>query len=50
MRARVHKLQGIRGFTPTTYAVYFGERVLKIFLTKTEAVAFAAQYNKEVEA
>ena len=45
-KARVRKIDGVRGFMPTTYAVYCGELVIKIFLNKKDAEAFANDYNK----
>ena len=46
MEARVEKIKAVRGFTPTTYAVYFGEMVLKIFVSRQEAENFANKHNK----
>ncbi len=46
MKATVKKINSVRGFMPTTYAVYFGEKVLKICLDKKEADKFAESYNK----
>lgn len=36
----VRRQKAIAGFLPTTYAVFWGEKVVKIFLDKKEAVAF----------
>ena len=50
MKAEVGTVKAIKGFLPTTYPVYCGERVLKIFTDKAEAEAFADSYNKGVTA
>jgi hypothetical protein len=46
MKAKVRKINGVRGFMPTTYAVYVGEKIVKICMTKKEADNIA----KELEA
>lgn len=46
MKAIVRRINGVRGFMPTTYAVYQGERVIQIFPTKKEAIQYADAINK----
>lgn len=46
MTAKVRKINGVRGFMPTTYAVYVGEKLVKICMSKKEAENTA----KELEA
>lgn len=46
MKAVVKRINGVRGFMPTTYAVYCGEYILKIFLSRKEAQTFADKYNE----
>ena len=41
MTLRVAKIPAVKGFMPTTYAVYWGEKVVRIFLTRKEAETFA---------
>jgi len=45
MKARVERIKAVKGFLPTTYAVFCGEKVLKIFLTKKEAEEYANMCN-----
>jgi hypothetical protein len=46
MKAKVRKINGVRGFISTTYAVYVGEKIIKIFVTKKEAEKFANEISK----
>lgn len=46
MKATVKRQKAIPGFLPTTYAVFVGDRILKIFTSETDARAFAGNYNK----
>ena len=45
MRLYIAKIPGVPGFIGTTYAVFSGEKCLKIFLSKKEA----ENYIKEIE-
>ena len=47
MKATVKKINGVRGFTPITYAVFCGEFCLKIFVSKKDAIDFANYYNNK---
>lgn len=47
MKATVKKINGVRGFTPITYAVFCGEFCLKIFVSKKDAIDFANCYNNK---
>ena len=46
MKAKVRRINGVRGFMPTTYAVYVGEYIVKICLTKKEAESIAKESEK----
>lgn len=43
MTFRVCRINAVRGFLPTTYAVFNGNYLLKIFLRKTDAEQFAEE-------
>ena len=47
--AIIKKINGIRGFIGTTYAVFSDDykKCLEIFMSKKEAQEFADKYNKE---
>ena len=43
---KIRKIKGISGFIGTTYAVYDGAKIVKIFTTKQEAEQFVKENNK----
>ena len=43
MKSKVRKINGVRGFMTTTYAVYVGEKIVKICMTKKEAEIIAKE-------
>lgn len=45
MKFTIKKIPGVRGFVGTTYAVYEGNHIHKIFTTKKDA----EQYRRERE-
>ena len=47
MKAIIEKLPGCRGFIGTTYAVWQGSRLLKIFKTRQEAHEYADKVNAQ---
>lgn len=49
MNMRLVKIDGVRGFMPVTYAVFYGNKLLNIFLDKKSAKVFIEQ-RKEVSA
>ena len=40
MKMRIERIPGVRGFIGTTYAVFQGQKAIKVFLTKKEAENF----------
>ena len=36
----IKRIPAVRGFTPITYAVYNGEKIVKIFISRKEAENF----------
>lgn len=46
MKAVIKKQKAIRGFMPTTYAVFIGTELIKIFTDKKEAENFVKELNK----
>ena len=46
---KVKTQKAIRGFLPTTYAVFNGEKLLQIFLHKSDAEKYAAEKSMEEE-
>lgn len=47
MKATVQRIKQIRGFLPTTYAVWQGKDCVKIFLDKKEADRLANELNEK---
>lgn len=45
MELRIKKIPGVRGFVGTTYAVYQGQAILKIFESKKEAEKFVSDFK-----
>ena len=46
MKVTIRKKSGIQGFMPTTYAVYFGENLVKICMSKKEAERSAKELEE----
>ena len=46
MKATIRKQNGIQGFMPTTYAVYVGEKLVKICMSKKEAESTAKELEE----
>lgn len=46
---KVKTQKAIPGFLPTTYAVFNGEKLLQIFLHKSDAEKYAAEKSREEE-
>ena len=42
----VRKIDAVRGFTPTSYAVFAGKYIAKIFLRKADAEQFAEECRR----
>lgn len=40
---KIKKVPAVKGFCGVTYAVYHGEQIVKIFLTKKEAEQFVKE-------
>ena len=45
MKLRIKKIPGVRGFVGTTYAVYQGQAILKIFESKKEAEKYVSNFK-----
>ena len=45
MKLRIKKIPGARGFIGTTYAVYQGQFILKIFESKKEAEKYVSDFK-----
>ena len=46
MMFRVCRINAVRGFLPTTYAVFIGNYLLKIFTRKADAEKFAEECRR----
>ena len=46
---RVKRIAGVRGFMPTTWAVFDGDCLVRLFTKKYEAELFAKDINEHPE-
>lgn len=49
LKAVVVKQKSVRGFLPTTYAVFAGDRLVKLFLSRLDAETCAEEWNRDHE-